>query len=89
MHAVKLVRSITSSERSLPFIAVCYAHEIVGAAKIELGEDAGGAKTVHCIKDKRERIPMLFGDLLRPRSSIVRWREPSFPDKKDGGPVED
>jgi len=30
---------------SLPFIAV-YAHEIVGAAKIELGEDADGVKTV-------------------------------------------
>jgi len=54
LYDPKLVQSITSSGCSLPFIAVCCAHEIVGAAKIveclrceiELGEDAGGAKTV-------------------------------------------
>jgi len=46
VHDLKLVCSITRLERSLPFIVVCYVHEIVGAAKIELGEDAGGAKTV-------------------------------------------
>ena len=46
VHHLKLVQSISSSERSLPFIVVCYAYEIVCTAKTELGEDAGRAKTV-------------------------------------------
>ena len=78
MHDLKLVRSISSSERRLPFVKVCYARAIVGPAKIALGEDADGAKTVYYIRDKWEWIPILLGDLLRPRSSTARRREPSF-----------
>jgi len=46
VHDLKLIRSMSSSERRLTFIAVCYAQAIVGPAKIELGEDADGVKTV-------------------------------------------
>jgi hypothetical protein len=43
-----------SSERGPPFIAVCYAHEVVGPV--------GGAKSVQYIRDKRERIPIAVID---------------------------
>jgi len=89
VHDLNLVQSITSSERSLPFIAVCYAHEIVGAAKIELREDGDGAKTVKYIRDKREWITILFGDFVESTVIYSGVKRTVLLHKRTGRPMEE
>lgn len=42
MHNLKLVRSITSPESSLPLITIRYADQVIGAVKVDLREYMGG-----------------------------------------------
>ena len=77
-HNKPFKRTIAGLERSFPFITIHNTDEVIGVLEINGGIDMGFTHSGKEVQNEQKGIPVLFGDLLRPRKSMQRQRVLSF-----------
>lgn len=73
--------AVTTAESGFPLIALCDPDQVVGAAKVEFGEELGAGESIEEFGDKGERVAVLDCDGVEASRSCCRCMERSSSDK--------
>jgi len=63
-HNQELGRPATSPKSSLPLVSISYANQVVGAAKDDLREGAGSAKSIELIGEGQKKVAVILVDTV-------------------------